>query len=319
MGITRTEMLARLGLLDPVEPTTAAAFAHHEERAWREDWDNDPHGHPWHTSFHASSFPGTDRRACGRRAIYTLMNAAPKEPTPRRLRQQAEVGQAIETLLVRRWGTFKVLLSNDRTRGEEVQTGFVDEERWFTGNCDAIIVPLGWNRPHVVEVKTKAHDQVVEMRRLQRGPDEAHVRQLKSYIGFAHEESRERWPDLEPCVDGSIFYVSREDNETTRAFFYSYDARFMAVGRARLAEWRDHFLRGTLPPHPFGGKEWSKPPCQYCKYKKHVCKPDHQAGVERLRDSSTLAWTAEVRGEYDYDEARRAVLERWKAEDAEER
>lgn len=322
MGKTRPELLAALGLLDPVEPVTKRAFKHHEEKVWRGKLDDSPHGIPWHESFHASSFPGDDDRACGRYAVYGLMDVPGHEPAPRKLRGQATVGSAVEDMLVERWGSYGVLLSN--SHDSDYQTNFTDEEHWLTGNCDALIVPEGWDRPHVVEVKTKAHEVVLAMKRLQRGPDDKHVRQCKTYIGRAHEEA-DRWPDYKPCMSGTIYYCSRDDPEFTRSFFYSYDPNFMAQGRARLAAWRDNFQRGELPEHPFGGKEWSQLPCKWCKYKKHACKPDETRKVEgkkepitRLRDSHGIDWADEVYDfNYDYDKTRKAVLDRWNAEDLE--
>lgn len=317
-GLTRAELLSRTGNNRIVEPTIVDSFKWYEDREWREDRGNSPHGWPWHTSFHASSFPGNDERACGRKAIYTLMNIPRKEATPRKLRGQAEMGNAIEEMLVKRWGNYGMLLSNDKTGDDEFQTGFTDEEHMLTGSVDAVLVPDGWRRPHVVEVKSKAHDVVKEMIALRRGPDDAHVRQCQTYISFAHELGPQMWPEYEACIDGTVLYCSRDDPSLTYEFFFSYDPRFMKAGRAKLQLWKDFYVNGELPPHPFGGKEWSQMPCQYCDFKKNTCKPDALDEVTVLRESHGIAFAEEVRGKYDYKETREAVLNRWGLEDKEE-
>lgn len=317
-GKTRTETWAALGLLKVVDPATRHAFSIAEDRIWREGLRNNPHGHPWHTSQHASSFPGDDPRACGRKAIYTLMDIPKNEPANRRLVGQGEVGKAIELMLQDKFGMAEMLLSdNENDADVDFQTGFIDEDNWLTGNMDLLIVPVGWDRPHVVEVKSKAHDVVLQMKRGERGPDPAHINQCKTYIGFANERA-DRWPEYKPVQDGSIFYCSRDDPSFTHEFFYSYDPAFMEQGRDRLAEWNDYFVRGELPPHPFGGKEWSQLPCKWCPFKKFACKPDHKAGVTKLRDSNGIEWAREIRPNYDYDKKRKAVLTRWGADDMED-
>lgn len=304
-----------------VEPAMRKAAEAAEERAWREGLDDSPHGQPWHTSFHASSFPGDDERSCLRYHQYVLMDAPRNEPAPMRLAAQGAVGSAAEELLVKWFGRAEVLLSADRKAegGDGLQTGFADKENWLTGAVDVVLVPEGWDRPHVVEVKTKALNVVQAMQRGERGPDGKHVNQCKAYIGFAHELSADLWPDLKPCQDGSVFYLARDDDFTsvTHEFFYSYDPDFMLKGRLKLREAREAFQRGDLLPHPFGGREWSIDPCKFCQFKKHVCKPDDKEGITRLRDSHAVPWAEEVRGEYDYDAKRQAVLGRWGAKDME--
>lgn len=310
------EFWARLGAIKIVEPLTKRAFKVVEERRWRGRVDNRPHGEEWHTSFHASQFPGADERACGRALQYVLMDDPGKEPPSRRLRGQGEMGQAIEDMLVERWGEYGVLLPP--AEGMK-QISVQDDDHWLTGSMDAPIVPEGWTRPHVVDVKSKAADVIRQMQAGERGPDPKHVKQIKTYITRTHEEAH-RWPHLEPCRDGSLYYVSRDDPEQTHEFFFTHDDNHMRRGREVLAEARDAYLRGELLPHPFGGREWSIDPCKYCDFKKHSCKPDDKAGVTKLRESHSVAHANEVYGDdnYDYDETRQRVLARWQADDMEE-
>lgn len=317
MPASRQELFAKLGLLKVAEPAMRAAATVAEEAEWRRGGES-PHGALWHTSFHASSFPGDDPRACLRYQQYVLLDAPDKEPAPMRLMAQAEVGKAVELMLVRWFGGAGTLLSADQTGDDEFQTNFKDPESWLTGSVDLVIVPPGWNRPHVIEVKTKKLEAVQEMQAGQRGPDAKHVRQCKTYIDFVHDHA-DWWPDLKPCQDGSVFYLARTDDPSscTAEFFYGYHPDFGRVGRERLGAARDAYLEGDLLPHPFGGKEWSQDPCKFCKFKKNVCKPDDAAGITRLRDSHANGWAAEVRGKHDYDETRRRVIGRWGAEDKE--
>lgn len=310
MAKSLIQALSSLGEYKLVESITEQAFEIAEKKAWRENLDDSPHGEKWHTSFHASSFPGDDERACGRKAIYTLMNTPSVEATPRKLRGQGEVGKAVELMLVKAYGQANILLSNNQTSGDKFQTNFTDHECWLTGNVDVVLLPWGWNKPHVVEVKTKAHDVVKQMKQGERGPDVKHTRQCKTYIGLAHENAH-YWPNLLPCETGTIYYLSRDDPSYTHEFFYEYDPSFMAAGREKLKEWQEAFIQGELPPHPFKGKEWSIEPCKYCPFKKFACKPDQIDGITRLSESHAIEFAEEVYGEYDYESTRQEVLDRW--------
>jgi hypothetical protein len=342
MGLTRGEFWAALGLMKVVEPLTEYAVEMTELAIWKGDEESSPHGQPWHTSFHASQFPGDDPYACGRAALYGMMNVPSPEPTSRWLRGLGEAGKAIEDFLVRRWGTVGALLSADADADE--QTGFVDPETWFTGNCDAIVIPFGWNRGHVVDVKGKFVDVVKDMQHFMRGPDDKHVRQIKAYIGEAHDTFHLRYPEvcvcestwavasnivggvcpihggdaclkmikMQPVVDGSLYYVARDDWNVTHEFFFGYDKNFTEEGKRRLVEWKEHFKEGTLPPRPDGWM-WSKEPypCRFCPYKKHACKPDDKEMVERLEDSHAIEYAQSIWPDYDYEATRATVLDRW--------
>lgn len=354
MGLTRMEFWSRLGAIKIVDAMTDFAYEMTEKDIWLNDKGNSPHGEPWHTSFHASSFPGDDPYACGRAAQYTMMNLPSPEPTSRWLRMLGDSGKAIEHEVVSRWGQVGGLLSEDTMKSGELQTGFVDPDYWLTGNCDAITIPHGWNRGHVVEVKSKALKVVQEMRMGQRGPDDKHVNQVKTYIGLAHETFHLRNPilkmcqdtwavalkipqpdgshnwacpfhgenasclfdlEMQPVRDGTIYYLARDDPSITYEFFYGLDKRFIDIGRERLAEWRTAFRNGDLIPRPDDWM-WSKAPypCRYCPFKKHACKPDDKDHVSRLEDSHGIEYARSIRPNYDYDETHKAVIDRWEKE-----
>jgi hypothetical protein len=304
----RKEFFSRVGLIRVVEPLTEKAYLKMEREAFKLDLEGDPHGVAYHTSFGGPSFPGNDEMACPRKALYGLANFAPPGPAPRQLRTQADSGKAIEYELVRRWEYLGILLSAGAE--EKVQTEIKVPELWFSGHPDAIILPPKWDRPHLVEIKSKAHEKVMEMQNRKRGPDAAHVKQAKTYIGFLHELSKELWPDLEPLRDGTIYYVSRDLPSETHEFYIEHDEEFMEIGKQRLKDWKQHFLNDELPARP---KEWywSKTPCQYCPFKKNVCKPDDKAGVTKLSESHGIEYTKSIRKSYDFDITKEIVIKRW--------
>lgn len=340
MGMTRNQLFAALGVIRVVNPLADRAYANRERKIWEQDLDSSPHGHPWHTSFHASSFPGDDPVACARKEVYGLMNIPESEPTSRFLRAVGDAGKAIEDEVVGRWHDAGMLLS--AAPDADVQTGFKDEENWLTGNCDAIVLPFGWTRPHVVEVKSKFQAAIDEMKAGQRLADPKHRRQCMTYIGLQHENYKpervlvceKNWTicsgmcvlckgsdclieiELEPVVDGSVYYVSRDNPSDTFEFFYSYDPAFMEEGREVLATARESFLSGNLPDRPFDKSEdkvvgWSQLPCKWCPLKKHVCKPDYVDKIDTLEDSHAIEVAKQIRPDYSYPNTRGQVLGRW--------
>lgn len=277
---SRRELYQRLGLLKVVDPLTTEAYERDEGRIWTGDLDSSPHGAPWHTSLHSSSFPGRDERACPRKAMYGLMNIPSPTPFNRRSRMLMDGGKNLELELVRRWGRVGYLMTADQTAGDDFQTGFVDREVWLTGSPDAIVIPKRWRRGHVVEVKGKLHDKVVAMREGKASYDVQHALQLQAYIDRARESfhltlprvvlCEEEWLlssgivdgecrvhggesclieiELEPVRDGSIYYLSLNDpGNYNHEFFFRHDPDLIADGREQLATWRDHFVAGELP------------------------------------------------------------------------
>lgn len=326
-----------------MDPITAAAFANHEKRVWKNDLNSAPHGEEWHTSFHASRFPGDDPKACGRKAVYELLNLPAAGPFDPKVAAMGEVGKAIEMLLVRRWHDEGRLLSAGPN--ETVQTGFIDPKVWLTGNTDAVLLRPFHHRPHVVDVKSKDHDVVLDMLYGRRSFDPDHRHQILTYIAGFHEQHpwstvmicKDTWTladhgpldgqpksvcrvhksdsclqeiELEPAIDGSLYYVSRSRPRVTAEFYFEYDPAFMIKGRTKLAEWKQHFVDGTLPERPKDWK-WSEPPCQYCPLKKEVCKKDYQAGITDLSESHALAYAQTLRPSWDYAKTREAVQSRW--------
>jgi hypothetical protein len=189
--------------------------------------------------------------------------------------------------------------------------GFEDSEYWLTGSPDAIIIRPTQNKPHPVEIKTKDHDVVEKMQNGKKSYDEPHRRQALTYIGLTHDNS-EQFPDLDICTSGSLLYVSRNRPHFTHEFKFQYSASFMEQGRAKLSEWKESFLEGILPLRPNDWK-WTEQPCRFCNFKK-ACKQDVKDKITELSKSNTIKFAKEIRPEYDYDQMRFEVLNRWNPE-----
>lgn len=352
MGITRREMYQALGLIKIVDPILNKAVERIQREKFESSEPNSPHGEPWHTSFHASQFPGDDVQACPRQAVYQMADFAQKEPNSRFLNAVADTGTAIETLITNIWADEGILISTDHTKGRDIQTGFSDDEHWFTGSVDALIVPPGWDSILPIEIKSKALDKVIQMKRGQKPADPSHINQASAYIGFSHEELHKRFPVLRICKStgalaedistgecrrhgvveclktvntqptnkGVIYYVARDDFSVTHEFLLDYNPEFMKVGRERLKDWQNLFELGIIQQdqekkHPLEGWAWSTGPCKFCPYKKEVCKPDFVDGITNLEESNGIKWTESVRGSYDLEATVQRVKDRWNVDE----
>lgn len=211
MGLTRTEFMARLGMIRVVDPMVEEAYDLEEHRIWEGDLDSSPHGEHWSTSFHASSFPGDDPYACERLALYGLMNVPDAAPIDRRGRMYMDAGKNLELELVRRFGKAGWLLSADQTSGDDYQTNFTDEVSWLSGSPDIIVIPRGWTRGHIVEVKGRGvqrppkyrelRDPLSEMRGFREQPNPKHEKQLGAYIGMGNLDFHKRVPEVTVCME----------------------------------------------------------------------------------------------------------------------
>jgi hypothetical protein len=311
-GLTFMELIARLGVYNPADMTLRHAYRVSEEQADH----SAPHGEPWHTSFHASEVPW-DERWCARKLIFGLMDVPLGEPIDEKGRAIMDVGKDTEVQFVTRFHIAGRLVSPPPTDG---QLTFVDREAWLSGSCDAVIIPLGQGKPHVVDPKGVDNENArrPKFREMQAGlrdADPEHVAQLQSYVNQAYEESEKLWPGMDPCTSGSLLYFNRARSHERVEFFYDMDREGYLRMHERLVRTRTSFEMGILPPHPFGGKEWSEEPCAWCPYKKDLCKP-----LAKEEKDGTVFSLAEV-GEhvrkhvdetYDAKERREAVLNRWR-------
>jgi hypothetical protein len=349
--VGRMELFARLGRITVAESMIDEAYEYAAERQWRERHLDDPHGAPWFTSMHVSSFPGGDPRPCPRKLAYGMMAFAETEPLPQKAQAAGKVGIAMEDWVVDLLDLDGRLLS--ARSGAKHQIGFEDADHWLTGSPDIICLPKFWNRPLVIEAKSAYGEQVEAMRNLTRGCNPAHARQCQGYIGLGHHLSQQLWPrvvlckhtwrlaeegiepvidamvcaehginadsgclieiELQPIQSGVVLYGSRDHLELRKSWYFEHDEERFQKGLDILRTVQENFANDRLPEHPFGGKQWSADPCKFCNYKKNVCKPDHQAGVQTLKESHGVEWSRGVYGEsYDPVRVREAVLERWR-------
>lgn len=308
---TRYELFQKLGILKPiVDPILNAISDVEEEQVWHKNLFSSPHGQPWHTSFHASSFPGDNPKACQRKALYSLMDIPSVKPVDRAGRAVMEIGKAIEEQIVWRFHRAGILLTPPP---QEIQLGFSDSRIWFTGSPDAVI-RLPSNKPHPIEIKSKDHSVIEEMKRGERSYDENHRTQLLPYIAgvVGAQQTKELWTDLEICTEGTILYVSRNRPNVTHEFRFRHDEEFMEAGYKQLAEWRKNFENGILPAREKSWK-WTEQPCKWCPVKP-LCKLDYKEQITELENSNTIEHAKKVREKYDYEKTRNAVLDRWKDE-----
>lgn len=313
--LSRTELLTRLQIQRTIDPIVAAAYRQVEEQVWRSGDGNSPHGNPWHVSFHASQFPGDNPMACGRQAMYRMMDLPNAEPFNRRARTVMAAGKAVEYELVSTLDAAGLLISAGAD--DEIQTGFTFADAWLTGSVDCVIKPEGWNQPVPIEIKSKYQEVIEEMQAGIRKPDDGHIFQLKVQLALVRnaQETGELWSDLDLVTHGYIYYLSRDRPFETAEFRVDYDKRFFELGVERLKEWQQMFKDDVLPSenpskrHPYGWR-WSYPPCQWCDYKK-TCKLDFEQGTTELSDSVGINRAKLVNESYDYESARKRVLDRW--------
>lgn len=327
--LSRSELLTRMQILRPLDDLTNHVWKAVEEKRWREQSDDSPHGDPWHVSFHASKFPGDNPGACPRAALYGLMDfvreagdrKARNVPFDRAGRTIMSAGKAIEVELVQTYADAEILLSAKPT--DKIQTGFEWADAWLTGSVDCVISWHGMAMP--IEIKTKYQTVIDDMKLGKRGPDLAHIFQLKTQLALVYfaMKSGKIWKGYEPPKYGYIYYLSRDRPSDTAEFRVDLDLKFFHEGVARLKQWKQFFLDDVLPEepkgkrttnfgHPMGdaGFKWSQLPCQWCDFKK-TCQLDFRQSTTKLSESVGIDRTRVQRKEYDPEEARKRVIERW--------
>jgi hypothetical protein len=343
------ELFERLGRITVVQSMVDNAVERHAENEWRNRIGDSPHGSPWFSSMHVSSFPGGPR-SCDRFLAYEMMGFAHSEPLPQRVYSAGAAGIGIE-----KWTTDLLeedgrLLSMPSSADHGI--GFEDADHWLTGSPDIVVLPPFWNRPLIIEKKGAKLEHVEEMRAITRSYFPKHANQTRGYIGMGTRVSQQLWPravvckhtwrlaedgnepvidaqvcpdhgvhadsgcliaiDLQPINSAVLLYSARDNPEIRASFYFEHDEAWFQKGLESLRRVQQHFAQDLIPPHPFGGKQWSAEPCKFCDLKKNVCKPDHQLGVDRLTASHGVDWSEGVFGHYDPERVRRDVLERWR-------
>jgi hypothetical protein len=298
MGLTRAEFFSRIGLRREIDPLVTASYKFGAIMQQLRSDQGEDHADPWHLSFHGSQFPGDNPNACGRLALYRMMDFA-RPMMPRWLEQVAESGKAIENSLVVKWYHAGYLVSPPSFLPGVNQLQYEDPDHWLTCTTDALVCWPRTTEPLVCEVKSKQADVIRDMQRLIRGPDKRHAWQIKTEICLAHEagpitkrrcfntgrfailtdivisegvivEGIEICPQhghdrclrevtLSPPDRGYLYYVSRDSPEDTFEFMFEYDPNWLRVGRSKLARWREAFINDTLPATNFEDKRFSHP------------------------------------------------------------
>lgn len=172
-----------MGLMKEIDPLVDEAYRFFELMEMAKANQGHMREHGWHVSFHGSSFPGDDPYACGRKALYTMLDF-PRGAFSRRSRQRMDAGKDFEIQLVKKFHLAGMLVS---TPPWEQQMGFEDAEHWLTSSVDAVLLPLKSRLPRIAEIKHIDDEHVEEMIRLIRIAHPGYVRQVKCQIGMAHE------------------------------------------------------------------------------------------------------------------------------------
>jgi hypothetical protein len=321
MGLSRRQLFQTLGIITDgprIDPVIGAAYDAEERRLYdlqHDDTAVERKG-AWHTAFHLSSFPGSEKE-CTRYRLYEMMNVPEPEPISQLGRSVMDMGRQLEYQIVYRLARAGKTISGScplEDGGPLHQTRFEVPELWTVGSTDmALDLRPEWRSVVVGDVKGKDHDVVSAMQVGVRKWDPEHYAQIQGYIFAAREFHVDMgWADmgLEPCDGGVLIYASRARPRHTKEFFFRYDEEFAMRAIERLHDAKSFFEDGVLPPRE---KEWrwTETPCDWCPFKKHACKPDIKADVTLLRDSKAIEFARSVNASYDYVAAREAVLDRW--------
>lgn len=317
MGISRTEFLTKIGIISPgpdLDAVTEQAYLLQEEKEHRKQLDKPPGGR----AFYASMFPGgEDEKRCARLALYNMIGAADPEPIKPAGRAVIESGKAVEKQIVWRWGKMGLLLGGIKVPEKEYgymnQLGFSDPDTWLSGYPDAVLdLRPRWSAVLPVDIKSKAHEVVREMREGTKTIDPDHYKQLQTYLYLCVKyHGYLGWDKmgLDPAKGGFIYYVSRDNPRFTKAFYVPYDEEFIKAGIGRLTAWKENFLNDELPERPKDWK-WTQPPCQWCPLKK-PCKQDIKEDVVTLSGSNVVASAKKLIPNYDIERVRSEVMKRW--------
>lgn len=314
MGIGRIDFLRSMGILpepgvpDLTKITLDLYEKHDDEDHVSGAGDREER---WHTSFHASGFVPGMNKACGRKALYGLLDIPEQDRVPGHIGLIGDVGKALEQMFVDTWNRAGILI----TQPPPAQTGFVDAEHWFTGYIDAALdlSAYGCDTVYPVDVKGKDHDVVNDMRKNSRDADQEHVWQVMAYMYFCRRFHQELFgdtiPHLRQAESGGVLYVSRQRPGVMCLFNVRYDEQAVEEGIQRLKTWKSMFRVDQLPDRP---KEWrwTEAPCDWCNYKRG-CKQDTKDTIRTLANSNLIQFAKTIRPDYDIDEVKQRVLDRW--------
>lgn len=191
MGLTRGEFFARIGMLQEIDPITSNAYYFSELLEERAQDKGDAAEDPWHVSFHGSQFPGDSEKACGRAALYRMIDA-PRDRFSRKSRQLMEQGKDFEERLTAKWHRAGMLLTPppyDAFGNRVWQQQFEDAPHWLTSTVDGIVLYPRATEAAIAEVKHIGAEAMDKMKRLVElpGAHDKYVNQVKTQIALAHE------------------------------------------------------------------------------------------------------------------------------------
>lgn len=317
MGVSRTELFTRLGIISPgpnLDAITEQAYLLQEEKEHKSNVNRAPGGR----AFYASMFPGgVDEKRCARHALYSMIGAPDPEPIKPAGRAVIEMGKAAEKQIVWRWGRMGLLLGGISVPDKEYkymnQLAFQDPDTWLSGFADAVLdLRPRWSSVLPVDIKSKSHETVSAMRSGEKSYDPDHYKQVQAYLYLCrkyHEYLGWDKLGLEKAKAGMIYYVSRDNPRFTWTAFLPYDEAFVNAGIERLKEWKQDFLDDNLPERPKNWR-WTQPPCQWCALKK-PCKQDIKEDVTRLSESNVVGLAEKMIDNYSIDRVREEVMKRW--------
>jgi len=304
MGISRRELFKSLGQVKEgpqLDLWTEQAYEQEEERKWREN-------SYFTSSFHCSSYPGAEQN-CRCTPLYKLLNIPEQEPISPKGIGIMEAGKCVEEQIVERWAKMGILLGPQPPN----QLYIEDENTWLTGKLDAVLnlIPE-YYYVLPVEIKSKANKVIEYMKVGGQSYDEKHYYQLQSYILWCmrnHNHMKWNKLGLMPAQGGMIYYVSREDPRNTHEFYVELDEALVREAEETLKYWKQCFLDDVLPERP---KEmrWSTGSCQWNPYKK-LCKADYKEGIVKLSESNAVKFALGHNPNYNIEDIKRKVQERW--------
>ena len=295
----------------PRNLVTGMLFTSYEHQARKSE---DKRDRTWHTAFHGSNFPGNTLKNCQRQAMYGLLGVPHDGNFSAASIGIMDAGKDIELNFVRYMKEAYGILSPGP---DEKQWVLRDDEAMLVGSPDVVVLDQESNRPYVVEIKTKDHDKVIDMRLGKISLDEYHRWQCLTYIHMVrlHHDRLFGSLDLKPCVAGSIIYASRNRPLTVCEFELKFDELTYRSCRDSLVRWRDDFMNDVLEERDKSWK-WTEQPCDWCDFKK-TCKQDYKDGVLAISDSCGISKGVKAYGDedYSYETVKGEIRERWSVDD----
>lgn len=261
MGISREQLFRTLNIIKDgvdLEAIVKKSMVEFENHKWQEIDDHTT------TSFYASQFPGSEK-SCQRKMLYQLMNIPNVDPFPPKLRGQTEMGKAAEEFVVKPLISSGIVLS---VNSEKEQIKFEDPDTWLSGSTDLVLDlrEVKYNHVLPVDIKSKDHDVIQQMKIGARNYDEKHYQQVQAYIYFCrkfHVDMGWRDMGLLPAKAGMLYYVSRQDPTFVHQFYFKIDREVIDRALENSIHAKEMWQEDILPPRPEDWK-WTEEPCKWC-------------------------------------------------------